>query len=125
MSIALVADDNVLVGAVIIDIAASMVAVSVCLCSSVVLPICFNTPAVVVNHAMEQTVARDSITDSIEIELPADIVDDIEQRAAAAGIDPDDDGRIQDLVLDYIRVDIDAVTPGGDRVVDAISQPAD
>lgn len=74
---------------------------------------------------MEPTVPRDSITDSIEIELPSDIVDDIEQRAAAAGIDPDDDGRIQDLVLDYIRVDIDAVTPAGDRVTDAISHPAD
>lgn len=74
---------------------------------------------------MQSAVLRTTITDSIEIELPSEVVDDIEQRAAAAGIDPDDDGRIQDLVLDYIRVDIDAVTPGGDRVADAISQPAD
>jgi hypothetical protein len=75
---------------------------------------------------MKQTVPRDSITDSIEIELPDDIVDDIEQRAAAADIDPSQErGQVQDLVLDYIRVDIDAVTSAGDPVVDAISQPAD
>ena len=49
---------------------------------------------------MQSAVLRTTITDSIEIELPSEVVDDIEQRAAAAGIDPDDDGRIQDLVLD-------------------------
>ena len=86
----------------------------------------FTIPAAVVSHAMEQTVPRGSITDSIEIELPDDIVDDIEQRAAAADIDPSQErGQVQDLVLDYIRVDIDAVTSAGDPVVDAISQPAD
>jgi len=70
---------------------------------------------------MELSVPRHSVSDSIEVELPDEVVADLADRAAHVGIDPEVDEReLQDLVLDYVAVEVNAVTEAGESIGEAI-----
>ena len=70
---------------------------------------------------MELSVPRHSVSDSIEVELPDEVVADLAGRAAHVGIEPEVDEReLQDLVLDYVAVEVNAVTEAGESIGEAI-----
>ena len=78
----------------------------------------------VVYIGMKPSVPRHSVTDSIEVELPAEVVADLADRAAHNGIDPEANAgerELQDLILDYVAVDVHAVTEAGQPIAEVIA----
>ena len=70
---------------------------------------------------MELSVPRHSVSDSIEVELPDEVVADLADRAEHNGVDPEVDKReLQDLVLDYVAIEVNAVTEAGEPIGEAI-----
>ena len=79
----------------------------------------FTPPVVCI--VMELSVPRHSVSDSIEVELPDEVVADLVDRAEHNGIEPEVDEReLQDLVLDYVAIEVNAVTEAGEPVADVI-----